>query len=96
MNKATVLGILSSEKPNLEREFGVRSLALFGSAARDEIKADSDIDILVEFSESATSKQYFGTMFRLEDLIGRPIDLVSKKALRTELKPFIEREAIRV
>lgn len=96
MDKTTILDILRGEKYNLEREFGVRSLALFGSAARDEIKADSDIDILVEFSEPATSKQYFGTQFRLEDLLGHPVDLVTKRALRAELKSAVERNAISV
>ena len=96
MDRSLILNILSKEKPNLEREFGVRSLALFGSAARDALRENSDIDILVEFNEPATSRMFFGTQFKLEDLLGRPVDLVTKRALRTELKPYIEREAISV
>ena len=53
----------------------MRTLGLFGSAARDELLPDSDIDILVEFEGRSTSRGYFGTLFRLEDVFGRPVDL---------------------
>ncbi len=72
------------------------STRLFGSVARDEGGTDSDIDVLVRFDGPATSKRYFGVQFYLEDLLGRPVDLVTDKALRPELRPFIEREAIHV
>ena len=77
-------------------EFGVTRLALFGSAARDEAGPRSDVDILVDFDGPATSKRYFGVQFDLEDLLGCPVDLVTDKALRSELRPYIEREAIGV
>lgn len=80
----------------MARRFGVTRLALFGSAARDEAGDESDIDILVAFDGPATSKRYFGVQFYLEDLLGRKVDLVTEKALRSELRPFIEREAIGV
>jgi uncharacterized protein len=50
----------------------------------------------VSFDGPATSERYFGVQFFLEDLLGRPIDLVTDKALRPELRPFIEREAVHV
>ena len=71
-------------------------LALFGSTVRDDARADSDVDILVAFDGPATSERFFGVQFYLEDMLGRPIDLVTEKALRPELRPHIEREAIRV
>ena len=71
-------------------------LALFGSTARDEAGPDSDVDVMVEFDGPATSERYFGVQFRLEDELGRAVDLVSNKALRPELRPYIEREAINV
>ncbi len=40
--------------------------------------------------------QYFGLQFYLEDLLGRPVDLVTERALRPELRPYVEREAIHV
>ena len=77
-------------------DFGVRELALFGSVVRNQVTKNSDIDILVRFDGPATSKAYFGTQFYLEDLLGHPVDLVTNKALRTELRPYIEREAVNV
>lgn len=88
--------VLSQHKDEMQRRFGVRSLALFGSRARDQARADSDIDILVEFDGPATSARYFGLQFFLEDLLGAPVDLVTDKALRPQLRPFIERDAIHV
>jgi predicted nucleotidyltransferase len=96
MNKATALRLLRDRKAYLEREFGVADLALFGSVARDEAGIGSDVDILVRFEGPATSKRYFGVQFYLEDLLGCPVDLVTDKALRPELRPHVEREAIHV
>ncbi|HEB57676.1 MAG TPA: DNA polymerase subunit beta [Gammaproteobacteria bacterium] len=96
MNKQEILDLLSRHKPELARRFSVLDLALFGSSARDTAREDSDIDILVSFDGPATSRRYFGVQFYLEDLLGRPVDLVSDKALRPELRPYVEREAIHV
>lgn len=96
MKRATALEILTNNKPTLARRFGVTRLALFGSTARDAARSDSDIDILVAFDGPATSERYFGVQFYLEDLFGCPVDLVTEKALRAELRPFIEKEAVHV
>lgn len=96
MNRATALRVFKQEKAHLVREFEVADLALFGSVARDEAREDSDVDILVKFDGPATSKRYFGVQFYLEDLLGCPIDLVTDKALRPELRPHIESEAVHV
>ncbi len=77
-------------------EFGVTELALFGSFARGEATEASDLDILARFEGPATSRQYFGVQFYIEDLIGREVDLVTSKALRAELRPYIEQEAVYV
>ncbi len=96
MNKDEALKILTRLKPELVKRFGVTRLALFGSTVRNEAKPDSDIDIVVAFKGPAISKLYFGVQFLLEDELGHPVDLVTEKALRPELRPFIEREAINV
>ena len=96
MNRLQVLQQLASSKNELALRYGVTGLALFGSVARDSARPDSDVDILVAFDGPATSARYFGVQFFLEDLLGRRVDLVTEKALRAELRPFVEREAVRV
>jgi predicted nucleotidyltransferase len=96
MNRADVLEQLARSKPTLVARYGVTDIALFGSMVRDAARVDSDIDILVSFEGPATSERYFGVQFFLEDLLGRPIDLVTDKALRRELRPFVENEAVHV
>ncbi len=96
MNRDEVLDLLQAHKKILSQRFGVSALTLFGSIARDQAKDDSDVDILVRFGGPATSKAYFGVQFYLEDLLGRPVDLVTDKALRAEFRPYVEREAINV
>ena len=96
MTKNEVLSILTRLKPELSRRFGVTRLALFGSTVRDEARPDSDIDIMVAFDGPADSKRYFGVQFLLEDELGHPVDLVTEKALRAELRPYIERETVNV
>jgi predicted nucleotidyltransferase len=96
MNRNRALELLSEHRSVLSERFGVTQLALFGSTARNTATNDSDIDILVAFDGPANSKRYFGVQFYLEDLFGCNVDLVTEKALRPELRPFIEKEAIRV
>lgn len=93
VSRVQTLQLLAESKPELARRFGVTRLALFGSTARDMARIDSDIDILVSFDGPATSDRYFGVQFYLEDKLGRQVDLVTDKALRSELRPHIEREA---
>lgn len=96
MDRAEVLASLARSKSLLGARYGVTDLALFGSTARGTAGADSDIDILVAFDGPATSERYFGVQFFLEDLKGRPVDLVTDKALRAELRPFVERDAVAI
>jgi predicted nucleotidyltransferase len=96
MQREQAIELLSNSKPELQARFGVLRLALFGSTIRDEATIESDVDILVGFDGPATSRRYFGVLFYLEDRFGCPVDLVSEKALRAELKPNIERELVYV
>lgn len=96
MRRAQVISVLDAHKATLSERFGVTDLALFGSTARDEAVEGSDVDILVSFDGPASSKRYFGVQFYLEDLLGCSVDLVTDKALRTELRPYVERDAIHV
>ena len=96
MNRDDVLDILRTHKPTLAERFGVTELALFGSFARDEANDESDVDVLVRYDGPATSRSYFGVQFYIEDLLGRRVDLVTHKALRSEFRPYVEREAVDV
>ena len=95
MNRDQLVKSLSSHRKEIEA-FGVKSLAIFGSIARGEAGPDSDIDILVEFQGKATFSQYMKLKFFLQDMLGYSIDLVTPKALKPRLKPYIERDAIYV
>ena len=96
MKKNETLQTLRAHKAQLKQAFGVIDLALFGSTSRDTAGPKSDIDILVRFDGPASSSRYFGLQFYLEDLFKMPVDLVTEKALRPELRPFVEKEAIYV
>ena len=96
MKRNNALALLRTIKPILAQQFGVTQLALFGSTARDEARDNSDLDILVRFDGPATSARYFGVQFYLEDQLGCSVDLVTEKALRPELRPFIEKEATNI
>ena len=96
MNRSRAIELLTRSKPIRAARYGVTELALFGSTARDAARNDSDVDVLVSFDGPATSERYFGVQFYLEDLFGVPIDLVTDKALRPELRPFVAKEAVHV
>jgi predicted nucleotidyltransferase len=64
--------------------------------ARNAARPDSDVDVLVTFASTATSERFFGVQFYLEDLFGRPVGLVSSKALRADRRPYVESEALHV
>lgn len=96
MNRDHALTVLSQCKPALVQQYGVCRLALFGSTVRGTARADSDVDVLVSFDGAATADRYFGVQFYLEDELGCQVDLVTEKALRSELRPFVEQEAVDV
>jgi hypothetical protein len=95
MKRQQAIELLVRSKPELQ-ERGITALALFGSTARDVATDKSDVDILVNLDAPATSQRYFSVQFYLEDIFGCPVDLVTEKALRPELRPCIETELIDV
>ena len=90
ISRDDTLALLREHKPALAERFGVVDIALFGSTARDEASPESDIDILVRFDGPTQPKRYFGACSYLEDLLGRPVDLVTHDALRSEFRPYVE------
>lgn len=88
---------LLEKKQNDLRALDVKSLALFGSVARDEAVDGSDIDILVSFFHSpVTFDAYMDVKFFLEDLLNNPVDLVVAESLHPRIKPFVHQDAVYV
>ncbi len=77
------------------RRYRVRELSLFGSAARGQMRPDSDIDLLVEFLPDAQTDlvDYAGLMLDLSRLLGRNVDLVSKNGLKPLIRDSVLEEA---
>jgi uncharacterized protein len=79
---------------DLCRRHHVRKLALFGSALRDDFRADSDIDVLVEFEpEYIPGFAFFATQDELSELLGRKVDLHTPKFLSPYFRDQVQMEA---
>jgi len=96
MNRDQVLAALRCHRQEVEQRFAVKHLSVFGSAARDELRDDSDIDVLVEFKGKTTFDGYMDLKFYLETFLGRNVDLVTRDAVKPRMRPLIEQEAIHV
>jgi uncharacterized protein len=96
LNRSDVLTILREHHDALAMQFGVRQLALFGSGARDQLRPDSDVDLLVDFIGPASYSAYFGLKDQLESLLGRTVDLVTEKGLKARARQQVEKDMIRV
>lgn len=78
---STIIEKLKSAKPGLTAKYNIHNLAVFGSYSRNEQSAESDIDIMVEFSKPI-GLEFVSLAFELEQLLGTKVDLVSKKAIK--------------
>lgn len=91
------LAVLREEYPLLAARYGVRRIGLFGSFVRNEARADSDLDVLVEFQDGEeTFEHYMDLKFHLEDLFERRVDLVIEASIKPLLQPYILSEAVYV
>lgn len=86
-----LISLIKEHGQEIRVEFGVARLGVFGSRVRGEARAESDLDVLVEFVHP-TFRNYMGLKRFLERLTGMPVDLVSAAALRPFLKERIARE----
>jgi predicted nucleotidyltransferase len=90
--KQELLDRLRSQHQRL-RELGLRRYGLFGSFVRDEAKADSDVDLLVEFNPAEkTFDNFMELAFFLEDLLGRRVEIVTPEYLSPYIGPHILQE----
>jgi uncharacterized protein len=94
--RAAVLTALQQHHSALSLRWGLKSIALFGSAARDEMRADSDVDVLVDFQAPPGFAQYFGLKDELESLFRRRVDLVTVSGLKPRARESVQRDLLRV
>ncbi len=96
MKRGDALKKLGELLPIVRARYDVDEIFVFGSVARDDACATSDIDVLVDFRGPATFERFMGLKLFLEDEFGVRVDLVTRRALRPRMKPQIEAEAVRV
>jgi uncharacterized protein len=96
MRRADVVTLIAARRQEMVDRFGVRSLSLFGSMARDDARPDSDVDVLVEFDGPTTLDRHMGLLVFLEDLLGRRADVLTTKGLKPRLRPLINQDLVRV
>lgn len=91
-NKENILNTLGANEARI-KSFGVRSLSLFGSYARGDETPQSDLDFVVEL-ERKSFDAYMDLKIFLEDLFGRPVDLVLADGIKPRLRSAILQEAV--
>jgi predicted nucleotidyltransferase len=96
MQRDDIIQILQAHRRQLNEQFGVRSLDLFGSLVRDEATAGSDIDLLVEFDRPVG---YFGLVAlqeHLAQLLNQPVDVGTLRSLKPRIRHQVEKELMGV
>jgi predicted nucleotidyltransferase len=96
MKQNFVLQVLKQNNAELEMQFGVKTLMLFGSVARDEATLKSDVDLLVEFNRPAGYFGLFALQNYLEKLLGCPVDLGTPDSLKPYIRERVMGELIHV
>jgi hypothetical protein len=96
MKQEVLIQTLKQKNAELTNKFGVKSLLLFGSVARNEATSASDVDLLVEFNRPVGYFGLFALQDYLEKLLGCPVDLGTPDSLKPYIKERIMGELIRV
>jgi len=91
-----ILLIIRSLLPTLQKEYNVKTLEIFGSYIRKDQKPNSDLDLLVIFSNTPTLIKFIELENYLSDRIGIKVDLVMKDSVRPRLRSSILNKAIPV
>ena len=71
------------------QRYGVTRAALFGSAAKDRLRPESDIDILVQIDKDISLLDFVALKLELQDALGRPVDLVEYDTIKPRLRDNI-------
>ena len=94
LKRDDVLRLLNTYKSSF-KEFKVKSLSIFGSVARDEANAESDVDLLVEFEQTVGLFTFVRLQQYLETILGCKVDLGTPDSLKENLREVVLQEAIR-
>jgi len=94
--KSEVLAALRAALPDLRRRWPIRSLAIFGSFARDDASPKSDLDVLVEFERPIGLSEFLALEDTLSVLVDRRVDLVTCDALKPHIGRRVLAEAVRL
>jgi hypothetical protein len=78
----------------LREEYLISKIGIFGSFARGDATEESDVDIIVEFSQTVDIFHFIGLQDRLAEILGRKVDLATPKALKPLIKDRILREVL--
>lgn len=96
MKRDEIIEIINEHREEFSAQYGVKSLALFGSVARDDATPASDVDLLVEFDRPVGLFGLFALQDRLESLFDCPVDLGTPDSLKPRIRENVLEEAIRV
>ena len=96
MSLEALLGQKRQEVLRTAGRYGARHVRVFGSAARGEADAQSDVDFLVELDSGRSLLDLGGLQFELEALLGRPVDVVTERGLKARIREQVLREAVAV
>ena len=96
MKQEVILQILRQKNTELSKQFGAKSLSLFGSAARNEAASNSDVDLLVEFNRPVGYFGLFALQEHLEKLLGCSVDLGTPDSLKPYMRDRIMGDLIHV
>ena len=88
-SKEEIMDVLSRLADELRKNHKVERIGLFGSYAREEQRPDSDIDLLVDFSDDADLFDLAELKYFMEEKLHHPVDIVPARALRDELKKTV-------
>ena len=89
-----LLGARREEVLRLAAKHGARNVGIFGSVARGEADAASDLDFLIELEPGRNLLDMGGLLMDLQSVLGRPVDVISEKGLRPSIRARVLREAV--
>ena len=92
-SRESILAYLRANLPRFRARYHVSSLGIFGSAARDAMTTQSDIDVIVDFDEISFDN-FMDLKFELEDHFGRPVDLVTAGSVKPRIQAVVDQETV--